>query len=168
VPQLPQVQHELVGESKLVVAMRTGHPLAAGELTAQRYAAAEHVAVSRRGSLVEQIDDVVAESRLHRSVVTASATITVALQLARLSDLVVTVPDVTSRGLLCWLSPPLCDRHVGLRPAWRHGGGRCRFGELPVARSQPTLFNPRRRQVRAGFPGPLPVSVAARPGVFTE
>jgi DNA-binding transcriptional LysR family regulator len=100
VPQLPQVRHELVGESRLVVAMRTGHPLAAGELTAQRYAAAEHVAVSRRGSLADQIDDVLAEAGLHREVVTASPTIAVALQLARLSDLVVTVPDVTSRGLL--------------------------------------------------------------------
>jgi DNA-binding transcriptional LysR family regulator len=56
--------------------------------------------VSRRGRLVDPIDDVLAKLNLRREVAVAAPTIAVALQLARLSDLVVTVPDVASQSLL--------------------------------------------------------------------
>jgi DNA-binding transcriptional LysR family regulator len=120
VPQLPEVRHELVGEGRLVVAVRADHPLTTGELTAERYAAAEHVTVSRRGRLVDPIDDVLAEAGLRREVVVASPTVAAALQLVRLSDLVVTLPDVTNLvdfGLVA-LPLPLDVPAIPIRLAW--------------------------------------------------
>jgi len=123
VPQLPEVRHELVGEGRLVIALRPGHPLTESELTPARYAAAEHITVSRRGRLVDPIDDVLAKLDLHREVAVAAPTIAVALQLARLSDLVVTVPGVTSQSLLVdfgleSLPLPFELPPVGIRLAW--------------------------------------------------
>src|ERR1700759_4843186 len=65
----PDLRSEVVGAGTLVVAMRAGHPIATGArtgtgsgtgtgtLTPEAYAAAEHVVVSRRGRLRDQVDD---------------------------------------------------------------------------------------------------------------
>src|SRR5262249_43803596 len=42
-PELPEIAGETVGADRMVAAFREGHPLGSGPLTAERFAAAEHV-----------------------------------------------------------------------------------------------------------------------------
>ncbi|MFD8328131.1 LysR substrate-binding domain-containing protein [Streptomyces lydicus] len=97
-PTLPDVRHRLVGRDRLVVAVRPGHPLTEGPLSVERYAAAEHVTVSRRGRLRDQIDDALSTRGSERRVVAAGPTAAFALQLALGTDLVVTLPDAVTRA----------------------------------------------------------------------
>ncbi|MEU9073752.1 LysR family transcriptional regulator [Kitasatospora sp. NPDC048538] len=96
-PELPDIRHRLVGSDRLVVAVRPGHPLTEGPSDLERYAAAEHLTVSRRGSLRDPIDDALTTRALTRRVVAAGPTAAFALQLALESDLVVTLPDAVTR-----------------------------------------------------------------------
>ncbi|MCZ1011489.1 LysR family transcriptional regulator [Streptomyces lydicus] len=97
-PTLPDIRHRLVGRDRLVVAVRPGHPLTEGPLSLERYAAAEHLTVSRRGRLHDQIDDALTTRGNERRVVAAGPTATFALQLALGTDLVVTLPDAVTRA----------------------------------------------------------------------
>ncbi|MFJ3514750.1 MULTISPECIES: LysR substrate-binding domain-containing protein [unclassified Streptomyces] len=123
VPTLPDIRHRLVGRDRLIVAVRPGHPLTEGPLDLERYAAAEHVTVSRRGSLRDPIDDALTARGLERRVAAAGPTAAFALQLALDTDLVVTLPDAVTRtardrlGLVS-LSPPLPLPDVPLYLLW--------------------------------------------------
>ncbi|MET7456798.1 LysR family transcriptional regulator [Streptomyces sp. NPDC005574] len=98
-PSAPDVHAEKVGETRLVIVVRQGHPLTGvTTVTAQRYAAAEHVAVSRRGNLSNALDDALARVGLTRRVVAAAPTEAAALAFARDSDLVISVPEATTRS----------------------------------------------------------------------
>lgn len=85
-PTLPDIRHRHVGTDRLVVAVRAGHPLAEGLLNPEDYAAAEHLTISRRGSLHDPIDDALATHGLERRVVAAGPTAAFALRLARETD----------------------------------------------------------------------------------
>lgn len=91
VPASPEISHETVGHDRLVAVFRAGHPLAEG-FTLERFAAAHHVIVSRRGRLRDGLDELLAERGLHRRVVAALPTAALALQAAAHSDTVVVVP----------------------------------------------------------------------------
>ncbi|GAA4991058.1 hypothetical protein GCM10025734_18220 [Kitasatospora paranensis] len=67
-------------------------------LSLERYAAAEHLTVSRRGRLRDRIDDALATRGHERRVVAAGPTAAFALQLACATDLVVTLPDAVTRA----------------------------------------------------------------------
>ncbi|MDH6538588.1 LysR family transcriptional regulator [Streptomyces sp. SPB4] len=97
-PALPDIRHRLVGRDRLVVAVRPGHPLTEGPLSLERYAAAEHLTVSRRGNLRDPIDDALSTHGLERRVAAAGPTAAFALQLALETDLVVTLPDAVTRA----------------------------------------------------------------------
>ncbi|MFJ4691478.1 LysR family transcriptional regulator [Streptomyces sp. NPDC088766] len=97
-PTLPDVRHRLVGRDRLIVAVRPGHPLTEGPLTVERYAAAEHLTVSRRGRLRDPVDDALAALGHERRVVAAGPTAAFALQLAPETDLVLTLPDAVTRS----------------------------------------------------------------------
>ncbi|MDO0924236.1 LysR substrate-binding domain-containing protein [Streptomyces sp. TG1A-8] len=83
---------------RLVVAVRPGHPLAEGPLSLERYAAAEHLTVSRRGRLRDPIDDALATHGHERRVVAAGPTVDLALRLAPGTDLVLSLPDAVTRA----------------------------------------------------------------------
>ncbi|MFJ3705763.1 MULTISPECIES: LysR family transcriptional regulator [Streptomyces] len=122
-PTLPDIRHRHVGTDRLVVAVRAGHPLAEGLLNPEDYAAAEHLTISRRGSLHDPIDDALATHGLERRVVAAGPTAAFALRLARETDLVVTLPDAVTRGTrdrlgLLTLSLPLPVPEVSLYLLW--------------------------------------------------
>ncbi|MEU8702939.1 LysR family transcriptional regulator [Streptomyces sp. NPDC048680] len=122
-PTSPDIRHRLIGRDQLVVAVRPGHPLTEAPLSLERYAAAEHLTVSRRGSLRDPIDDALTAHGLERRVVAAGPTAAFALQLALGSDLVVTLPDAvtrTARDLLglVTLPPPLRLPDVPLYLLW--------------------------------------------------
>ncbi|MFJ4919942.1 LysR family transcriptional regulator [Streptomyces sp. NPDC088725] len=96
-PSLPEIRREKVGEGRLIVVVRAGHPLTEVPLTLDRYAAAEHITVSRRGRLSDPIDDTLQAHDQRRRVVASAPTGSTALQLVRHSDLVVAVPELTNR-----------------------------------------------------------------------
>ncbi|GGQ06793.1 MULTISPECIES: LysR family transcriptional regulator [Streptomyces] len=103
-PAAPDIRAENVGETRLVIVVRREHPLTLdGALTAQRYAAAEHVTVSRRGNLANALDDALARVGLSRRVVATAPTEAAAFAFARDSDLVISVPEATTRSLAAGL-----------------------------------------------------------------
>ncbi|MEC4575132.1 LysR family transcriptional regulator [Streptomyces virginiae] len=103
-PAAPDVRAENVGETRLVIVVRREHPLTLdGALTAQRYAAAEHLTVSRRGNLANALDDALARVGLSRRVVATAPTEAAAFAFARDCDLVISVPEATTRSLAAGL-----------------------------------------------------------------
>ncbi|MFD5625454.1 LysR family transcriptional regulator [Streptomyces sp. NPDC127072] len=122
-PTLPDIRHRLVGSDQLIVAVRPGHPLTEGPLSPERYAAAEHLTVSRRGRLRDQIDDALSAHGYERRVIAAGPTAAFALQLALGTDLVVTLPDAVTRAArdrlgLVTLPLPLQMPDVPLHLLW--------------------------------------------------
>ncbi|MEV8437969.1 LysR family transcriptional regulator [Actinosynnema sp. NPDC051121] len=98
-PAAPDIRAEKVAETHHVIAVRRGHPLTRVKtVTAARYAAAEHITVSRRGRLGNALDDALGKLGLTRRVVAAAPTEAAAFAFARGSDLVVTVPEATARS----------------------------------------------------------------------
>ena len=96
-PSRPEIAAETLGTDHMAVIFRAGHPLADGELTPQRLAAAGHVTVSRRGRLHGVIDDALAEHGLTRRVVASLPTSSAALDLAARTDLVTSVAEQVCR-----------------------------------------------------------------------
>jgi len=97
-PSLPDIRHRLIGHDRLVLAVRPGHALTEQPVTAERYAAADHLTVSRRGRLHNRIDDALDELGHRRPVIASAPTTAIALQLAAETDLVVTLPDAATRS----------------------------------------------------------------------
>jgi DNA-binding transcriptional LysR family regulator len=95
-PELPEIAAEVPGSDTVVVVLRAGHPLGEGELTAARFAAAEHVTASRRGRLRGVVDDRLAELGLRRRVLAALPTAAAVLDLVARSDAIAVLP-----GRLC-------------------------------------------------------------------
>ncbi|MEU8828784.1 LysR family transcriptional regulator [Streptomyces sp. NPDC048636] len=81
-----RVEH-LVTDDNLGV-VRGGHPLLSGAVTPERYAAADHLSVSRRGLLRGPIDEALGELGLRRRVVASVPTFAAALLVTADSDLV--------------------------------------------------------------------------------
>ncbi|MGW2680792.1 LysR family transcriptional regulator [Streptomyces sp. NPDC001436] len=125
-PAAPDIRAEKVGETRLVTVVRQGHPLTrARALTAKRYAAADHVTVSRRGSLGNALDDALARLGLTRRVVATAPTEAAALEFARACDLVVTVPETTTRSAVTDRGLAVLPLPLELPPApvhlsWHH------------------------------------------------
>jgi DNA-binding transcriptional LysR family regulator len=122
-PSQPDIRHRLIGRDRLVLAVRPGHPLTGQPVTAEGYASAEHVTVSRRGSLHDRIDDALAALGHRRRVIASAPTTATALQLARDTDLVVTLPDAATRSFrhqlgLTTLTSPLELPEVPLHLLW--------------------------------------------------
>ncbi|WKE67749.1 LysR family transcriptional regulator [Streptomyces sp. WP-1] len=120
---------ELVG-LRMVAAVRSGHPLAEGPLTPARFAAAQHVAVSRRGRFTGPLDAALAERDLRRRVSVVLPSHLAAMALAARSDLVCLVPaalpgaapsplthDAHAFGL-CLLDIPLELPRLTIGMAW--------------------------------------------------
>jgi DNA-binding transcriptional LysR family regulator len=79
---------EPVLRDRMVAAVRAGHPLAHGPVTAERFAAADHLVISRRGRMAGPIDALLAGLGLRRRVVASAPTYTSALFILRGTDLV--------------------------------------------------------------------------------
>lgn len=107
----PELRTQGLFRDRFIGVVRAGHPLSEGGITAARYAAGQHVVVSRRGLARTAIDDALDALGLERRVVTIVGGFAVALALARASDLIASVPE----------------RHTGRLRAGMHGFA------LPVA-----------------------------------
>jgi DNA-binding transcriptional LysR family regulator len=89
----PEVRAKALFQDRFVGVVRAGHSLCDGAITAERYAAAVHVLVSRRGVDKGPIDDALAALGLQRGIATTVAGFASALALARSCDLVASVPE---------------------------------------------------------------------------
>jgi DNA-binding transcriptional LysR family regulator len=89
----PELRVQALFRDRFIGVVREGHELATGKVSATHYAAARHVAVSRRGAEHGPVDEALKAAGLERTIVSAVGGFAAALALARGSDLVATVPD---------------------------------------------------------------------------
>jgi DNA-binding transcriptional LysR family regulator len=89
----PELRMQKLFRDRFIGAVRTGHPLSKGKMTAARYAAGRHISVSRRGLAKGLVDEALSPLGLEREIVTSVGGFSTALALARASDLIATVPE---------------------------------------------------------------------------
>jgi len=89
----PEVRAQALFRDRFVGVVRAGHALSGGAVTPERYAAGEHVCVSRRGLDRGPVDDALAPLGLDRRIVATVGSFSTALSLVRGSDLVAAVPE---------------------------------------------------------------------------
>jgi DNA-binding transcriptional LysR family regulator len=89
----PELRVQALFRDRFIGVVRAGHALAEGEITPARYAAARHIAVSRRGLGAEAVDEALAPLGLQRDVAAIVGSFSAALVLAGDSDLVASVPE---------------------------------------------------------------------------
>jgi DNA-binding transcriptional LysR family regulator len=167
----PEMRIRLLFRDHFVGAVRAGHPLPGGAITAQTYAACDHVVVSRRGALKGPVDDALAQQGLTRRIAVIVPGFPDAIRLARHSDLVALVPRSclwNERGLVSFpcLSPrPKSSfRPCGTRvstPIRRIAGCVRRYRPC-AARSWQKPSRCRLDAVQNGQPAPSPVIAHAR------
>ncbi|MBY8840652.1 LysR family transcriptional regulator [Streptomyces sp. SP2-10] len=117
-PTAPDIRADRVAETQHVIVVRRGHPLTRVKaVTAARYAAAEHITVSRRGRLGNALDDALARLGLTRRVVATAPTEGAALEFVRSSDLLVTAPESTTCSAATVLGLTLLPLPLELPPA---------------------------------------------------
>ena len=89
----PEIRTQGLFRDRYIGAVRPGHPLSQNKITPARYAAGQHVFVSRRGLDKGPIDEALASLGLERQVVAIVGGFSAALALARASDLIASVPE---------------------------------------------------------------------------
>lgn len=95
----PEIRVLGLFQDRFVGVVRQGHPIAKGRMTPERYAAAEHVIVERRGLRAAMVDEALERIGLIRNVKVAVGGFGPAIALARASDVVATVPEKHTAGL---------------------------------------------------------------------
>jgi DNA-binding transcriptional LysR family regulator len=95
----PELRSLALFRDRLIGVVRSGHPLAAGGVTAQQYRAGAHVIVSRSGEAREATDLPFAPESAQRRVATIVGGFSAALALARHTDLIATVPNRHTEAL---------------------------------------------------------------------
>lgn len=88
----PEVRKRLLFRDRFAGVARVGHPLLSGEVTAEAYAACQHVVASRRGEGYGPVDDALAVLGLSRVIVAVVPGFLDALRIAHGSDLIALVP----------------------------------------------------------------------------
>lgn len=107
----PELRTSLLFRDSFVGVVRAGHPLLAEPITAQSYAACQHVVVSRRGAQSGPVDDALAELGLKRRITAIVPGFPDALRLTRGSDLVALIPrsclasDAANKALVAFPLP---------------------------------------------------------------
>jgi DNA-binding transcriptional LysR family regulator len=94
----PEMRSQLLFRDHFIGAARRDHPLFAGPITPERYAACGHVAASQRGAWMGPVDDALHEIGLQRRVVVVTPGFLDALTIARRSDLIALVPQSCVRS----------------------------------------------------------------------
>nr|WP_308019967.1 LysR substrate-binding domain-containing protein [Streptomyces sp. SP2-10] len=84
----PEVHTRQLTRTTLVGVARRGHPLFDGHIDARRFAAADHIGISRLGKRLGPIDSALAERGLRRRTAVVVPSHTSAMLLARATDLV--------------------------------------------------------------------------------
>ncbi|MER6046731.1 LysR family transcriptional regulator [Streptomyces sp. NPDC001793] len=92
-----EVNNERLIVDRVRAVVRDGHPLLRGEVTRERFAAAQHLSVSRRGRLTGPVDDHLAEHGLQRQVVSVVPSWAASWHMVAQSDLVGLAAEKLSR-----------------------------------------------------------------------
>ena len=95
----PELRSQALFEDRLICVVRQGQPLSQRPVSQDAYLEAQHVLVSRTGLDTAAVDRPFLQNDLTRNVATIVGGFAAALSLARVSDLVATVPDRHTRGL---------------------------------------------------------------------
>jgi DNA-binding transcriptional LysR family regulator len=101
----PEIRAQALFQDRFVGVVRAQHPLGEGVMTAARYAAGRHIAVSRRGLAKGGIDAILARLGLERAIKISVGSFSAALALARASDLIATVPARHTAALQAGMYP---------------------------------------------------------------
>ncbi|MBE2286326.1 MAG: LysR family transcriptional regulator [Prosthecobacter sp.] len=89
----PEIRTQALFKDRLIGVVRTGHALSRGKISATRFAAGRHIAVSRNGDTKGPVDDAVHALGLRRDVVMIVGGFATAVSLAKASDMIATVPE---------------------------------------------------------------------------
>lgn len=89
----PELRVQALFRDRYVGVVRTGHPLTRGVVTPPRYAMGRHISVSREGFERGAIDEALQPLGLERAIATIVSGFATAVALARVSDLIATVPE---------------------------------------------------------------------------
>jgi len=91
----PEVRAQALFRDRFIGVVRTGHALSQGKIkiTPSRYASGRHIFVSRRGLDKGPIDEALKPLGLEREIGAIVGGFSIALALARASDLIATVPE---------------------------------------------------------------------------
>jgi DNA-binding transcriptional LysR family regulator len=106
---------------RFIGVVRMGHPLSQGEITPARYAAGRHIFVSRRGLDRGPIDEALNSLGLEREIVVIVAGFSTALALARVSDLIASVPERHTGNLRAGMhsfSLPVATKEITVSLLW--------------------------------------------------
>ncbi|MGW0765383.1 LysR family transcriptional regulator [Streptomyces sp. NPDC002676] len=119
----PEIRTRQLTRMTLVGIARSGHPLFDGRIDARRFAAADHIGISRLGKRLGPIDSALAELGLRRRIAVVVPSHTSAMMLARDTDLVALsladwLPDTISAMGLRTFPIPLDLAPLDLGMAW--------------------------------------------------
>ena len=89
----PELLGQLLFRDRFVGVVRRGHRLSKARMTNARYASGQHNGVTRRGTDRNRIDHALEALGLEREIVTSVGGFSTAIALARVSDLIATVPE---------------------------------------------------------------------------
>ena len=89
----PELRVQALFRDRHIGVVRKGHPLTQGKMTAARYAAGQHISVSRDGYERGPLDDALQVQGVNRNIVTIVGVFATAVGLARASDLIASVPE---------------------------------------------------------------------------
>ncbi|MFE3883701.1 LysR family transcriptional regulator [Streptomyces lydicus] len=122
-PLDPEIRTQQLARTAMVGIARSGHPLFERRIDARRFAAADHIGISRLGKRHGPIDSALAELGLRRRVAVVVPSHTSAMMLARDADLVALtladwLPDTTSAMGLRTFPIPLDLAPLDLGMAW--------------------------------------------------
>jgi DNA-binding transcriptional LysR family regulator len=95
----PEIRTQGLFRDRFVAVVRRGHPWRRGTLTAERYAAGEHVLIARQGLEMAPVDQALAELGLERHGRVTVGGFAPAIALAGESDLIATVPERHTQSL---------------------------------------------------------------------
>ncbi|HKW82223.1 MAG TPA: LysR family transcriptional regulator [Burkholderiaceae bacterium] len=120
----PEVRVQALYRDRFVAVVREGHPLLAeGHVTAERYAACEHVVTSRRGRITGPVDDALAAAGLSRNVAVVVPSFGTALSIAAATELVALMPASyfehrRSSDALRSFELPVATQHITISQMW--------------------------------------------------
>jgi DNA-binding transcriptional LysR family regulator len=89
----PEVRAQALFRDRFIGAVRQGHALSKGKITAARYAAGRHILVSRRGLDKGPIDEALSPLGFKRNIAIIVGGFSTALSIARASDLIAGIPE---------------------------------------------------------------------------
>jgi DNA-binding transcriptional LysR family regulator len=105
----PEVRTQFLFRDRFIGAVRVGHPLLAGPVTPERYAACRHVVASRKETFTGPVDHALEAIGLRREIVAVVPGYPDAMRIARQSDLVALVPRSSLGDALASLDPLMRD-----------------------------------------------------------